>query len=379
LSHIFDKFSQVEGVGRWEGTGLGLAIAQKLANIQGGVITVESEESKGSNFTLKLPARIAVGRIKPKPLPYNIDGARILVIDDNDINRRHLEEQISAWGFDCVSTGDGTTGLGILEVAIEQAIPVDALILDCQLAGVTGVDIATELRRDPRFAHLAIIFMTAQDVRADDERLSGLDLQAHLSKPVRTTVLRDTLVDAIRSIRIRRDAQAETSLPVRRQPKISLVSDRGRIPDPATRDSERPVAKANLRHAGDVLVAEDNEVNRIVFTQILEAGGIPYRIVNNGAEAITAWQECRPAMILMDLSMPVMDGFEAASSIRALELGGSERTPIVGVTSHLRDCDREICASKGMDDFITKPISPEMLERTIKRWTTLAELEQSII
>jgi CheY-like chemotaxis protein len=126
---------------------------------------------------------------------------------------------------------------------------------------------------------------------------------------------------------------------------------------------------------GDVLVAEDNEVNRIVFSQILDATGMSYRIVANGVEAVEAWRQARPLIILMDVSMPVMNGLQATMEIRRLEDETGEHVPIVGVTSHALDGDREMCLSSGMDDYITKPISPERLEEKIKRWTGLEDAD----
>ena len=119
----------------------------------------------------------------------------------------------------------------------------------------------------------------------------------------------------------------------------------------------------------DVLVAEDNDVNRIVFSQILEAAGVSFRIVGNGAEAVEAWQQDRPAIIMMDISMPVMNGLQATAEIREREIAIGGHVPIVGVTAHALDGDREMCLSAGMDDYITKPISPERLEDKIRQWT----------
>ena len=127
----------------------------------------------------------------------------------------------------------------------------------------------------------------------------------------------------------------------------------------------------------DVLVAEDNDVNRIVFSQILDAAGISYRIVSNGAEAVEAWQQARPSIIMMDISMPVMNGLQATQEIRRLEAETGEHVPIVGVTAHALDGDREMCLASGMDDYITKPISPERLEDRIRHWTGIESADQA--
>ena len=133
----------------------------------------------------------------------------------------------------------------------------------------------------------------------------------------------------------------------------------------------RQPASREARQIGDieVLVAEDNEVNRIVFSQILDAAGIAYRIVNNGADAVEAWRQQRPSIIMMDISMPVMNGLQATREIRRAEAESGDRVPIIGVTAHALDGDRDMCMAAGMDDHITKPISPERLEDKIRHWT----------
>jgi CheY-like chemotaxis protein len=139
------------------------------------------------------------------------------------------------------------------------------------------------------------------------------------------------------------------------------------------------VADTAQEFEGEVLVAEDNEVNRIVFSQILDAAGLRYRIVTNGAEAVEAWRQTRPAIIMMDVSMPVMNGLQATSDIRQFEAGTGEHVPIVGVTAHALDGDREMCLSCGMDDYITKPISPERLEDKIRYWTGQQDASKAVL
>jgi CheY-like chemotaxis protein len=129
--------------------------------------------------------------------------------------------------------------------------------------------------------------------------------------------------------------------------------------------ADRPMFRKDI----EVLVAEDNAINRIVFSQILDAAGISCRIVGNGAEAVEAWRRSRPSIILMDVSMPVMDGLTATEEIRRLETTAGGHVPIVGVTAHAFDGDRDMCLAAGMDDYLTKPISPESLEDKIWRWT----------
>ena len=381
LDTIFEQFSQVDSSStrRHEGTGLGLAISERLAKLQGGTISVTSTEGLGSAFTVSLPFQIASTSSRRKPLPVNIEGARILVIDDNEVNRAILLEQITEWGFDGVAAPDGETGLAILDAALDHDLALDLIILDSQMPGLNGADVARRIRCNPAHGGTAIVFLTSVDIVDTEENLADLNVQAHLMKPARSAILRDTVIEVIRSTRIRTGkphAPRPVAVPpaasnvetLRQQPAIPAV-----LPSPVVASATMSTAAHEpdliQAFAGEVLVAEDNDVNRIVFSQILDAAAIRYRIVANGAEAVEAWRQARPSIILMDISMPVMNGLQATAEIRRLEAERGEHIPIIGVTAHALDGDREMCLASGMDDYITKPISPERLEDKIRQWT----------
>jgi PAS domain S-box-containing protein len=374
LQTIFEQFSQVDSSStrRHEGTGLGLAISERLARLQGGMIAVESEEGAGSRFTLSLPLKVAAMRARRKPLPINVEGARVLVIDDNEVNRTILMEQVAEWGFEGAAAPDGETGLEIIEAAREHGLAIDLVILDCQMPGINGAEVARRIRANPANDRSAIIFLTSVDIVDTDENISELKVQAHLMKPARSAILRDTAIEVVRGARI---GYGASSLMLR----AGTVAPAADARPPMSAETPAPLAAVSPRVAAarspqpryghvDVLVAEDNDVNRIVFSQILEAAGVSFRIVGNGAEAVEAWQQDRPAIIMMDISMPVMNGLQATAEIREREIAIGGHVPIVGVTAHALDGDREMCLSAGMDDYITKPISPERLEDKIRQW-----------
>jgi CheY-like chemotaxis protein len=369
LDSIFQQFSQVDGSStrRHEGTGLGLAISERLARLQGGTISVESSEGVGSIFTLSLPLQIASASGRRKPLPVNVDGARVLVIDDNDVNRTILLEQVGDWGFECVTAPDGETGLAIVDAARAHRMPLDLIILDGQMPGLNGAEVARRIRANPANDDTGIVFLTSVDIVDTEENLADLKVQAHLMKPARSAILRDTVIEVIRGSRVRAGVSASPTyrtVPVPAMPRMEAPVSA----PPSAIASYEPVAAAI---DGDVavLVAEDNDVNRIVFSQILDAAGVNYHIVANGAEALDAWQRQRPSIIMMDISMPVMNGLQATAEIRRLEAATGEHVPIIGVTAHALDGDRDMCLAAGMDDYITKPISPERLEEKIRHWT----------
>ncbi len=362
LRTVFEKFSQVDtsSTRRHEGTGLGLAITAGLVNLFGGSIDVESKVGRGSVFTVDMPFEVVSERNIAPALPLATEGAKILVIDDNAVNRRILTEQLGMWGFDTVAADGGREGMAVLSEAARLGMAIDAVVLDYHMPEMNGMEVAAHIRGDARFADIAIVFLTSMDMAGDDSTFAAMNVQAHLMKPARANLLRSTIVDVVRGVRTRRRAAAlpevaaMAALPQSRPVELQQVKD-----VPALQD--KPLSL-------HVLVAEDNDVNQIVFTQILQSTGLSFVIARNGAEAVDIWRERDPAIILMDVSMPVMNGHQATRKIRELEAQTGGHVPIIGVTAHALESDRELCIAAGMDDYLSKPISPEMLEQKINAW-----------
>lgn len=361
LQTIFEKFSQVDGSStrRHEGTGLGLAITSGLVELFGGELAVESELGKGSVFTVRLVMPIARQRVPNDQIAHSVQGARVLIVDDNAVNRRILTEQLRLWGFDCVAVDNGRDGIAVLRAAAEQGVTVDALILDYQMPEMNGFAVARLIRDDKQLADLPIIFLTSMDSASSEGALETLNIQAHLMKPARSHLLRTTVVEVIRSGRVQQRGVAQAfSLPDGTVPQAGNVESHS--------SGSKPVTLTL-----DVLVAEDNEVNQIVFTQILQGMGVDFRLVSNGAEAVETWRRERPNLILMDVSMPVMNGHQAARRIREIERQEGGHVPIIGITAHALESDRDLCLAAGMDDYLSKPISPELLEAKIAEWRSV--------
>ena len=367
LGDIFEKFSQVDNSStrRHEGTGLGLAITSRLVELMGGTIRAESEYGKGSVFTVELEMPIDKKPVRSRPVPVDVTGSRILVIDDNPVNRAILIEQLSAWGFDACAAESGAEGEQVLAVASQHGISVDAVILDYHMPERNGASVARSIRRTYPAADLPIVMLTSMDVRAAEPGFNEIGVQTTLMKPARSSLLLETIVEVLQASRTLKPAAAAPQA-ARPEPVAA--------PAPAPVTPIRPAAPvaAEPRPATglDILIAEDNEVNQIVFTQILEDMGLRYLIVDNGAAAVETWKQLRPSMILMDVSMPVMNGHQATGAIREAEAADASlgRTPIVGVTAHALTGDRERCIEAGMDDYLSKPISPEKLEAKVREW-----------
>src|SRR3546814_10596094 len=219
---------------------------------------------------------------------------------------------------------------------------------------MNGLDAARHIRADQRFGDVGIVFLTSMDMAGDDDIFAKLNIQAHLMKPARANLLRSTVIDVVRSVRVKRRA---LSVPV---PAVEAA-----VAAPVV-ISSTPVVR-DLSPL-DVLVAEDNEVNQIVFTQILQGTGWRFEIAENGARAVEIWQEKHPALILMDDSMPVMNGHEATRKIREIEQPAGGHVPVIGVTAHALESARELCIAAGMDDYTSKPIIQELLDTERREW-----------
>ncbi|MCO6051285.1 response regulator [Mesorhizobium sp. RP14(2022)] len=360
LTHVFEKFAQVDGSStrRHEGTGLGLAIAARLVDMMGGKIGVKSEVGRGSTFWFSLPLPVREDQEEVRPVPFDVSGARVLVIDDNPVNREILTEQLRSWGFESAAAESGAVGLAFLERAAEVGLRVDCVVLDYQMPGMSGADVARAMSADTRKSPIPIVLLTSVD-QVDFGRLSlEANIAAHLTKPARSVQLLGTIVSAIQKSRAKPVSASFTRtapLPTER-PTLAIV---------------KPVATP-VKHAEserlDVLVAEDNEVNQLVFGQILSGLDLSYRIAGNGRTAVEMHRMLKPRLILMDVSMPEMNGLEATAAIRRAEEGFDIHTPIIGVTAHALKGDREKCLEAGMDDYLSKPISPDRLSAKIADW-----------
>jgi PAS domain S-box-containing protein len=348
LGALFQKFSQVDGSAtrKFGGTGLGLAISKQLVQLMGGDIAVESRVGSGSTFWFTLPLTLDT---QPDAAPVGVAqllGLRVLIVDDNAVNRRVLEEQTASWGMDSRSMARAYGVTAAMHDARTSGRPYDFVLLDYQMPGMDGAALAEAIKSDPELHGVPLIMLTSVGHWNEVRRMEGTWVDASLAKPVRQLHLLNTLL-------VCRSKHAEAALRVHHR-------DASRTP--------RNKFEGRLAHTGArVLVAEDNVVNQKVAVRMLERLGLRADMAGNGREAVALFRMAPYDVILMDCQMPEMDGFEAAREIRRLE-NPARRVVIVAMTAEAMTGTREQCLAEGMDDYISKPVKLEDLYETLRKW-----------
>ncbi|HEY7119217.1 MAG TPA: response regulator, partial [Tepidisphaeraceae bacterium] len=342
MDRLFQSFSQVDAstTRKFGGTGLGLAISRQLAQLMGGKIGADSQPGKGSTFWFTARLRTQPSH-KSQDVPLNLTGRRALVVDDNPTHAQILREQLANWRIDVTCAASGAEALQAIE-RLGGSLRFDLAILDLRMPEMDGLQLAAALRQHPGAANCRLVLLSGVEVLAP-ERYRAAGFVAAMTKPVRHSQLFDTLMRVL-AAPAARDAAAD-SLALTTTPKSSAI----------------PISAA-LKSAR-ILLAEDNEVNQLVATELLARAGYECDVVPNGRLAVEAVATGRHQLVLMDCQMPELDGFEATRQIRQAEqaAGGTRRIPIVALTANAVKGDRERCLDAGMDAYVTKPLNPQEL------------------
>src|SRR5580700_231130 len=342
---IFDPFTQADTstTRKYGGTGLGLTISTRLVKMMGGKIWVESDVGRGSQFHFTV--RLGVADVKEMKLgtaapPELLRDVKVLVVDDNRTNRRILEGMLLHWHMKPTSVDCGGAALAQLSAALEAGEPYALILTDMHMPDMDGFALIEQIRRRPELSAATIMMLTSAGHRGDAARCQELGVSAYLLKPIRQSELREAVA------RVLGAREQDGAIPL--VTRFSLQD--AREPD------------AYLR----VLLAEDNLVNQRLVVRLLEKRGHRVVVASTGLEVLRALEKESFDLVLMDLQMPEMDGFEATTGIREKEKGTGAHQAIVALTAHAMKGDREKCLAAGMDGYLTKPIRPQELDQLLE-------------
>lgn len=361
LSLLFNKFTQVDAstTRQFGGTGLGLAISRELAQLMGGTVGVESELGKGSTFwfTARFEKQTE-SHPKAPPIPANLDGIRALIVDDNETNREILMKRLSSWGMCPDAVPDGEQALEALRNAVQDNNPYQVALIDMQMPNMDGEMLGKTIKSDPELRRTRLIMLTSLGTRGQARYFEEIGFAGYLTKPTQHHELHAVLTHV---------CALET------EPEKASAS----APQIVTRHSAREQRTSPLVVQPDmfadvksrVLLVEDNPTNQQVALSILKKLGLHAEAVANGKEAIESLRSVPYDIVLMDVQMPVMDGFEATRIIR--KPNSNVLNPdviIIAMTAHALQGDREKCIEAGMNDYVSKPITPRALVEVLDRW-----------
>jgi PAS domain S-box-containing protein len=340
-TRIFDAFAQADTstTRRYGGTGLGLTISRRLVEMMGGRIWLESTPGKGTSFHFTVWLGRGKQTQQATPELANLEGLAVLVVDDNFTNRRILEEVLTAWRLKPALAESARNAMSSLEKALGAGVPFPLILVDANMPEVDGFALVEQIRQNPGLKGAIIMMLTSASQSGDAARCRELGVARYLTKPIGQSELLDAILQAVGG-----KLQA-----------VAALSGPGIHQLPPER-----------RRGFRILLAEDNLVNQLLAVRLLEKRGHHVQVAGDGREVLEKLKTAEFDLILMDVQMPVMGGFEATAAIREMEKGTGRHIPIIALTAHAVTGDRERCVAAGMDGYVAKPIHPDELFEQIE-------------
>ena len=336
LSRVFEAFEQADTsmTRRFGGTGLGLSISSRLISLMGGRIWVQSHLGQGSTFHFLVNFTLPQVAVEVADEPQDLlllTGLRVLIVDDNDTNRRILLRMCQNWRMQPTAVADAATALEQLRQASQQGPPFDLVLTDASMPDIDGFTLASHIRQDDKISSVIVMMLTSLDQMQGSQELNQLGIRSYLVKPVKQSDLFDAIMLAMDGRRSDRPAPVELQKTASQLPPLSI------------------------------LLAEDSLANQKLAIGLLKRWGHTVTVANNGREAVDLASQQDFDLILMDIQMPELDGMEATALIRLDQTRTGKRVPIIAMTAHAMKGDRKLCLDAGMDDYVSKPVRPHDL------------------
>lgn len=341
LPLLFDSFSQADGstTRRYGGTGLGLTISKQLVEIMGGEISVESQINQGSSFHFSLEFETDKTKELEHLLPDNLLNLKVLVIEDNKTTRKNLADKLKTFHFNVTTVSSGYEALTLLHDSESNQEDFQLIFIDWNMPILGGLDTVIKIRQIKTYQQVAVIMMTDFDREDILQQCHALNINAYLGKPIKQSAL----FDAVMNVFGQKPFQNETIVTQKiSQKELSGIQD------------------------AKILLVEDNAINQQVALEILREANFQIKTASNGRQAVSAVAKGDYDLVLMDIQMPIMDGFDATQKIRTKL--GFKKLPIIAMTAHAMKGVKEKCLAAGMNDYITKPIDNNLLFKTMIKW-----------